>query len=309
MVDLGLASHAQIPFTAVRLKRELSTMNPSLIIVKLWSSLLACSLIDRDLPQHRFNYCEDLDPKTHAKFIRFGRLKQFLIGRIFRSREILTANTSTVAQSMMQVYGLEKLPLIIPSTIDAKLVRKQLQPVQMGTAAIPRIVSVGSLRERKGLVESFEVLSQLKIPLEWHLVGEGPLRGYFEDLATRPSNVKIVIHGGRPDPYSVVKQCDLLLHNSPSEAFGIVLLESLAVGTPVVAASAIGPAEMTSKLGVDPRFIKLFPWGNEELMKEAVLNRLSEERCVLEDAVAYIEPYSLHGAVDSWLEHAKEVFQ
>lgn len=314
VIGLGLPRHAQILLVAAKLSRLLRRLPPSLVVVKLWSSLLACSLIDWSTPHHRFNYCEDLDPKNHANFIKHGHLKQRLILKIFRAKRIVTANTHTVASSMRDIYGLKELPLVIPSTISVgEIQRKALdarQSERKNETTIPRIATVGSLTERKGLMESYVALQNLDVETEWHLIGEGPLKKFFEEESSKDAkNVRVVVHGGRPDPYSVVQDCDLLLHNSPSEAFGIVLLESLAVGTPVVASAAIGPLEMVQVLGTDGNFISLFEIGDESGLMQAVRARISGQKCQREAATRYIAPYDLSIAVDAWIEHHGRCFQ
>jgi hypothetical protein len=103
--DLGLENHLAFGVTAIRLQRVLQQIPPAFVIVKLWSSILATALVDSKNPQHVFNYCEDLDPSDHATFIRMGKTKQWIIGKIFRRKLHLTANTMSVAESMMDEYG------------------------------------------------------------------------------------------------------------------------------------------------------------------------------------------------------------
>ena len=61
---------------------------------------------------------------------------------------------------------------------------------------------------------------------------------------------------------------------APDEAFGLVLLESLAAGTPVVAARAGGPAELVD----DPRLGRLFEPDDEAGLIEALAASLEMSR-------------------------------
>src|SRR5690606_9176120 len=93
--DLCLERHLATLVVAQRMRRALKQIGPSFVVVKLWSSILACALVDRHstVRHHVYNYCEDLDPTDHAEYIRFGKIKQRLVGRIFNSREHISANT------------------------------------------------------------------------------------------------------------------------------------------------------------------------------------------------------------------------
>lgn len=307
--DLGLYSHLRSIETSRRLSRVLGEIEPSFVIVKLWSSILACAWAEKKNPQHSYNYCEDLDPSDHAEFIKFGRLKQSLVGRIFRSRKLLSANTRTVAEAMRRQYKLEQQIAVISSVVEPQLVRRK-----SFEASIPdvfskdrlNVISVGSLIERKGLRETLDGLRRLKSPVRWHIVGEGPLREYLLDQAAGSQDVDIVLHGGTPNPYGLMKAADVMVHGAVSEAFGIVLLESMAVGTPVVAADSIGPTEMQSVLGDRNEFLELYKKGDPEDLARVLGRQLQSRTTWSVDADSYITPYVLDSTVKAWIDRADE---
>lgn len=305
VVDLGLESHLLTPIVALKLNRELKRLEPSLVIVKLWSSILAASMVDRSSPQHAYNYCEDLDPLDHADYIRFGDLKQRLVGRIFRRRANLSANTNTVAQSMKAHYGLSGEIAVISSAVDPDVVQAKADehPITFENDKL-NVVSVGSLIERKGIVLTLEALRKLEFPVRWHVVGVGPLEGHLRTQSAQQDNVEIVIHGGTPNPYGIMRAADVMVHSAASEAFGIVLLESMAVGTPVIAADSIGPSEMTHVLGLRPEALELYARGDAQALA-TVIRRQAQSRSTWSiDATSYIQPYVLNHTVERWLERA-----
>ena len=67
-------------------------------------------------------------------------------------------------------------------------------------------------------------------------------RAALPDLAGR-----VELAGPLSDPRAALARAGCLLHCAPCEPFGVVLIEALASGTPVVAPAACGPAEI-----VDP---------------------------------------------------------
>jgi glycosyltransferase involved in cell wall biosynthesis len=301
---IGTANHLAVPFTALRLRRELASMDPTFIVVKLWSSILAASLVDRAISKHAYNYCEDLDPTDHARYIRFGRVKQKLIRRIFRSRSLLTANTKTVAKTMVEVYGLTTQPAIVPSTVDVALTRRLAaeDPRTFEQDAELNILSVGSLIERKGLRTTLEALEMTGKRINWHVVGVGPLHEMLRAYNDARGLLKITVHGGTSNPYGYMAAADLLVHSAPSEAFGIVIVESLAVGTPVIAADAIGPTEMLERLGDEPDKFRLYPRMDASALAGTINSWIDESFSSSVDAQDYLQPYSLDTAVAGWLE-------
>ncbi|WIB60672.1 glycosyltransferase [Curtobacterium sp. MCLR17_007] len=305
---LGLESHLATPEVARRLLAVLRRMRPSFVVVKLWSSILACAMIDQlpALRHHVVNHCEDLDPRDHASYIRFGRVKQHLIRQVFRSRPLLSANTETVASSMVDVYGLRRRPAVIPSTIDPVAVRRLAAEAPVDRDGTFTVASVGSLIPRKGLDVTWQALERLGAPVRWRVVGEGPLARELSRRATQSGHVRVEVEGGRANPYGSMAAADVLVHSARSEAWGIVLLEAMAVGTPVIAAEAIGPAEMRRSLGDRPELLRTVPVGDVDALTDAIAAARTAPRPPLRDFDDHISPFTVDTAVTMWEARAAE---
>lgn len=104
----------------------------------------------------------------------------------------------------------------------------------------PYLLFLGRLEQRKGVIDAIEVFRNVTNRFE-HLkmiiAGDGPLREHAENLATKYGlkNVCFTGHVTDTEKWELMAQAKLYL--APAlygESFGIVLLESLSVGTPVV---------------------------------------------------------------------------
>jgi glycosyltransferase involved in cell wall biosynthesis len=290
------------------MKKVLKELPRSFVVVKLWSSILACAMIDRTAGanRHVYNYCEDLDPADHADFIRFGKVKQRIVKQIFLSRELVSANTETVARSMVEQYGLKRRPAVIPSTVDipgtVALAASDPQVFSSGR----NVLTVGSLIRRKGLDIIQRALESVDVPFDWHIVGEGPMEAELRAYADPRGLLKIHLHGGHSNPYGYMQAADLLIHGARSEAWGIVLLESMAVGTPVLAARSIGPAEMQDKLGHGNSLMRTFDIGSSSDLARQLVENFPAGKVPLGEAHRYIAPFSLERAVDMWERRAAQ---
>lgn len=317
LYSLGLESHALLPLVARKLHSLLKPMPPSLVILKLWSALLAGYMIERRLPQHRFVYTEDLDPANHAEFTRFGTQKQMLIRRIFRQREAVTANTVAVRDAMMDVYGLTKAPQVISSAVDIETLDRcdpsvvetaQYQFLASAPADVMKVVSVGSLVPRKGLLVTRDALAGLDFPVRWLILGEGP---QIDEIRTwGGGTLQILAAGGLPRPFDIVREADLVVHSALSEAFGIVVLEALGVGVPVISSETIGGREIAERLGKDERLLRTYPIGDSSALRQlvAVSRSTNSPRASIEDFRRYVEPYSLAHTATAWVELARRAF-
>lgn len=136
---------------------------------------------------------------------------------------------------------------IIPCGIDAEKFNTKVLPKKELSFNRPKILYFGRLDRRKGLPELLKAIPLIKkkIPDILLLVaGRGPLEKRCKKLAKELKILdSVVFNGFIPDEEvpSYYASCDI--YCSPAlggESFGIVLIESMAVGTPVVASNIVG---------------------------------------------------------------------
>lgn len=113
--------------------------------------------------------------------------------------------------------------------------------------AVPRILYVGRLSYEKNLPLLFEAYERLcaKRPYRLCVIGDGPLRKFVQNYASTHPNVDYlgeVAYGERLAEH--YRAADVLALPSPSETFGLIVLEALASGIPVVAVRQGGPTEL-----------------------------------------------------------------
>ena len=102
---------------------------------------------------------------------------------------------------------------------------------------LPILLFIGRFRHYKGLDVLVESMRQINAQL-W-LVGSGPLEGEVRSMVKKnglKEKVKFLGNLPEPDLVACLKTCDMLIlpSNFRSEAFGIVQLEAMACGKPVI---------------------------------------------------------------------------
>ncbi len=108
---------------------------------------------------------------------------------------------------------------------------------------------VGQLDKRKGvetLLESFAMLSQKNRNTTLLMVGEGKLRSRLEKMAGQCKG-QVVFAGFRDDIPDIMKSIDALVLPSLWEGFGIVLIEAMAAGKPVITTNVSNMPEIISE--------------------------------------------------------------
>ena len=120
-----------------------------------------------------------------------------------------------------------------------------------------RIASIGRLLHWKGFylgVMAFAKLLRNYPESEYWIIGDGPERRRLEKLAKNMGISSKVVFFGKITREEVIKKlgnCDVLLHPSLRESGGMVCLEAMALGLPVVCFDIGGPDLLvSSKCGI-----------------------------------------------------------
>lgn len=136
----------------------------------------------------------------------------------------------------------------------------------------PYFLTVSRLVQGKGLLELIDIYSKLKregIKEKLYILGEGELRLHLEEKIKQLSlENECILLGSKENPFPYLKHAKLFLFTSESEGFGMVILESMACGTPTIVMDCpIGPKEI---LGADSTYGKLIPLHNSSEFIQAV---------------------------------------
>ncbi len=108
----------------------------------------------------------------------------------------------------------------------------------------PIVLFVGNLIKRKNVDSLLEAKKIANSDYYLVIVGDGPL---FKKLNQKveDENIRDVIFlGSRNDVENIIPSCDVLVLPSLSESFGLVLIEALACGKPVIGSNVGGITEI-----------------------------------------------------------------
>ncbi|RKE95307.1 glycosyltransferase [Ichthyenterobacterium magnum] len=106
---------------------------------------------------------------------------------------------------------------------------------------VKKYITVGRLHEEKGHLRLLNVLSKLKTPFRYTIIGNGEwknnIKKHIEKLGLK-TQVELIDYTNKIPKY--LETSDVFLQGSFAEGFPNALLESCAIGTPVIAFHAIG---------------------------------------------------------------------
>jgi phosphatidyl-myo-inositol alpha-mannosyltransferase len=135
---------------------------------------------------------------------------------------------------------------VVPNGIDLNVYKPGLAPIRHLRDENLNILFVGRLEKRKGLGDLLRAYRSIveRVPRSrLIIVGDGPLRGKVESYVARHRLPNVVLAGYVPESVKPRYYASADIFCAPAtgaESFGIVLLEALASGLPVVATEVPG---------------------------------------------------------------------
>jgi glycosyltransferase involved in cell wall biosynthesis len=215
-----------------------------------------------------------------ARLANRPRKKRRLTAQFARYDGVAALNQH-MADEARAMFGatLQQL-FVLPNAIDVERIRENGAARATPPCDAPYIVSVARLdeiqKDHRTLLRAYaELVRDGGIAEHLVIVGDGAFRGELEGLA-RELGIAARVHftGYRNNPHAMVAGARLQVLSSRYEGMPMVLLEALALGTPVIASDCpTGPREI---LG-DGRFGVLFPIGGIEELADAMRRILTDD--------------------------------
>ena len=166
-----------------------------------------------------------------------------LFKRILPTFDKIVAVSDNVKKCFNDIYHLDDKVIVIYNVVNGEKIielSKEESNVLLNSNEL-NLVSVGRLHEMKGYDRLIDTIYKLKSDgifdnVKLRIYGDGPL---FESLNQKISDLKltndIFLMGRVMNPYKYIKNSDLFILSSIYEPFGLVIVESLTLGVPVLA--------------------------------------------------------------------------
>lgn len=221
-----------------------------------------------------------------------------------RASRVLVTSKYCAAKAQ-ELYGLSRAPVVVPELIDLAEWRRLLA-IYPGDSPRFTVLFVGRMYRRKRIEVLLKAASQLRDRirrLEVRLVGNGPCAAALHGLSRAMKLETTVTWLGDISRQVLAQEYNrshLLCLPSVQEGFGIVLLEAMAAGKPVVASRAAAiPEVLPHGTLVDPE--------NPEALAAAILDLYeSEDRraALVDSGTRWVEQFDAPRVAQRFLEAA-----
>ena len=219
-------------------------------------------------------------PERGSDFHRIGTLMEEVS---IKGADVLMACSAAIADFTAATYGVPRQEIdVVHCGVDAEAFRP---PARERTGGRPTVLFVGNIAANKGVITVFEAVLRIRSQFPDVLLqivggGEGDLLGQLQARTqAEGAEVSVEFHGfiDRAHLPTFFQGADVFCAPSQYEAFGIVYIEAMACGCPVVASPTGGTPEAVTDgqtgLLVPPDDVAAVARALERLLGDAPLRR------------------------------------
>ena len=160
---------------------------------------------------------------------------------IYDKFDNIVAVSNETLEAFNKYYGNAEKCVVIKNIIDVNKVKSMAKDSKKLSNKKINFISVGRLAKAKGYDRLLEAISKLKNENLFNdcfltIVGDGPEKDFLNELKHNLQLDDCVnFVGNQTNPYAFVVSADLYISSARVEPFGLVMVEALILGVPVLA--------------------------------------------------------------------------
>lgn len=275
VVDLGAGRVlAGLPALVRYLQRERPISLLSLLehtnLVALWARRLSLTPVRVVVGVHNV-----LSQNLARSPSRRDRILPLLARLFYRSASMIVAASEGAADDLAKVTGIHRsrIHVTYDPVVTPELAAKGKQEVEdawFQPGGPPVILGAGRLTAQKDFATLLRAFVRVRAerPTRLIILGEGELRRSLETLATELGlSGDVQLPGFVTNPYAYMSRAAVFVLSSAWEGFGVVLVEAMACGLPVVSTDCrAGPSEILA----GGKYGRLVPVGDAPGLAQAI---------------------------------------
>lgn len=241
--------------SAPALARAIRAVDPD-IIFSTSSGANTIAVVARVLARSRARLVlSERNAVVRETFSRARTLRDLLVKRIaYRHADAIASVSDGVTEDLVRRLGLppERVHTVWNPLIDDSVLARANEPVEHPWFAGPEpvLVACGRLVEQKDyptMLRAFRIVRD-RHPAKLVVLGDGPLRPELEGMVVTLGLAEhVAFIGFHANPFKYMARGAVFVQSSRAEGLPGTLVQSMAVGTPVVATDCdFGPREVVS---------------------------------------------------------------
>lgn len=178
---------------------------------------------------------------------------EIIMARYAMKRTSIVLPVSNDLKKYIKEYGIDAQFEVIPNVVDTDLFHVEIDEISNEKRCPKKLLTVALLVPVKGipyLLKAVYNLYNKRQDFILDIVGDGPNRMEYEKNAEELKLNDVIRFQGmkkKPEVAEFMRKCDIFVLPSLFETFGVVLIEALSCGKPVIATNSGGPNEIITK--------------------------------------------------------------
>ena len=234
--------------------------------------------------------------------------------KVYQNAAIINPISTRTADMIKKEFGVskDKIRIIHPPTDFSKFNSKRKPKTKID---FDYILFVGRLDKRKNLevlFKAFKDINKKLASLKLVVLGDGPERKNLEKFSIDIGIRKNIVFTGFVDDETKIdylSQAKVFVLSSTQEGFGIVLVEALGLGVPIVSTDCGGPSDIVED-GKNGYLTKI---GDHEELSERIHDLLIDENLRKEfgryGRISVMKKFSIEKIGEKFLKEYKEILE
>ena len=201
------------------------------------------------------------------RFEKYSKIVTICDEMLMEAKELFNINDSKLYR-IYNPFDVDR----VKANIEAKITIEDEELLENEyMIAVSRLVKE---KGRKDLIEIYYSLKNKGITDKLYIIGDGPQKTELEQKIKKLKLEKdVLLLGQKKNPFPWMKNAKLFLHTSYGEGLGLVFIESMICGTPVIAYDCpTGPKDI---LGSNSKYGVLVKTGDKKSFEEEIINLLN----------------------------------
>jgi N-acetylgalactosamine-N,N'-diacetylbacillosaminyl-diphospho-undecaprenol 4-alpha-N-acetylgalactosaminyltransferase len=204
-------------------------------------------------------------------------INRFLIKNLYGLSDKIVAVSTGSAIDLREKFNIRKKIDVVPNSIDIEDIQSRMQEKIDFDFSRFTYITIGRLDVAKNHRMMINAFSKLEFDSQLLIIGEGDLtKDLFDLIGELNLKYKVFLLGYQNNPYKYLSRSNCFVLTSNYESFGIVLLEAMACGLPIISTDCeSGPREI---LKTDQKYGILVPVNGIKSLTDAMTEIYNNEK-------------------------------
>jgi glycosyltransferase involved in cell wall biosynthesis len=270
-LDIPVLSYISYLFNVFKIYKKFSKdFKPDVIHAHVYLSGILAIILGRcyRIPVIVTEHAEIIDKFKDGHFRKLINIIKIILAKFALKNAQLLVLVSKSMQEHIEKFGIKNRCIIIPNVVNTEIFHPSYVEIKNKNK---KLLFVGGLTPIKGIpymLEAIKIISIRRSDFFLEIIGDGNFKKEYEKLAKNlriSGNVRFYGRKNKEEIAEFMKQCDFLILPSLYETFGVVLIEAMACGKPVISTLSGGQKEFIN----DDNGILVLP-KNSQALAEAI---------------------------------------